>query len=108
MTIELTLGIVLAVALVVLVILAARQEKTDNQTVEATPQKPQAVTNLVVEAAEMVMQEAVVTTPTVEAVVAPVVEVVAEAPVVAEVAQEVVVKPKKKRKYKPRNPQNKK
>jgi hypothetical protein len=39
-------------------------------------------------------------------------KVVAEAPVVAEVAQEVVappvVKPKKKRKYKPRNPQNKK
>lgn len=61
----------------------------------------------IVEAAEKVMEEAVATTPVVEVVA----EAVVEVPVVAveaEVAQEVVVKPKKKRKYKPRNPQNKK
>jgi zona occludens toxin (predicted ATPase) len=115
MTIELALGIVLAVALVVLALLAARQEKVDNQMVEETPQRPQelqveTLQTPIQEAAEKVMEEAVAPAPApvvVEEtpVVVEVVEVVAEAP---KVVEEVVVKPKKKRKYKPRNPQNKK
>jgi hypothetical protein len=109
MTAELILGIVLVVALVILILLAARQEKLEAATMEEIHQKIKVGQHptLVVEAAEKVMEEAVATTPVVETVVVPVVEVVAEAPVVAEVVPPVV-KPKKKRKYKPRNPQNKK
>jgi hypothetical protein len=117
MTIELALGIVLAVALVVLILLANRQEKMENQMMEETHQKikvglhPTPTEVPVEKAAEMVMEEAVAPAP----VPAPV--VVEETPVVVETAEvveapkvveEVVVKPKKKRKYKPRNPQNKK
>jgi hypothetical protein len=113
MTIELILGIVLAVALVVLALLAARQEKVDNQMVEETPQRPQelqveTLQTPIQEAAEKVMEEAVAPAPVVveeTPVVVEVVEAVVEAP---KVVEEVVVKPKKKRKYKPRNPQNKK
>jgi hypothetical protein len=114
MTIELALGIVLAVALVVLILLANRQEKMENQMMEETHQKikvglhPTPTEVPVEKAAEMVMEEAVAPVP----VPAPV--VVEETPVVVEVVEapkvveEAVVKPKKKRKYKPRNPQNKK
>jgi hypothetical protein len=116
MTIELALGIVLAVALVVLILLANRQEKMENQMMEETHQKikvglhPTPTEVPVEKAAEMVMEEAVAPAPApvvVEEtpVVVEVVEAVVEAP---KVVEEVVVKPKKKRKYKPRNPQNKK
>jgi hypothetical protein len=112
MTIELALGIVLAVALVVLILLAARQEKMENQMMEETHQKIKVglhpTPTPVEKAAEKVMEEAVAPAPVVveeTPVVVEVVEVVAEAP---KVEAEVVVKPKKKRKYKPRNPQNKK
>jgi DNA replicative helicase MCM subunit Mcm2 (Cdc46/Mcm family) len=114
MTIELALGIVLAVALVVLILLANRQEKMENQMMEETHQKikvglhPTPTEVPVEKAAEMVMEEAVAPAPVVveeTPVVVEVVETVVEAP---KVVEEVVVKPKKKRKYKPRNPQNKK
>jgi hypothetical protein len=112
MTIELALGIVLASALVILVLLAARQEKVDNQMVEETHQKIKAglqeTPTPVEKAAEKVLEEAVAPAPVVveeTPVVVEVVEVAVEAP---KVEEEVVVKPKKKRKYKPRNPQNKK
>jgi DNA replicative helicase MCM subunit Mcm2 (Cdc46/Mcm family) len=114
MTIELALGIVLAVALVVLILLANRQEKMENQMMEETHQKikvglhPTPTEVPVEKAAEMVMEEAVAPAPVVveeTPVVVEVVEAVVEAP---KVVEEAVVKPKKKRKYKPRNPQNKK
>jgi hypothetical protein len=114
MTIELALGIVLAVALVVLILLANRQEKMENQMMEETHQKikvglhPTPTEVPVEKAAEMVMEEAVAPAPVVveeTPVVVEVVETVVEAP---KVVEEVAVKPKKKRKYKPRNPQNKK
>ena len=112
MTIELALGIVLAVALVVLILLAARQEKMENQMMEETHQKIKAgihqttpPTTPVIQAAEKVMEEAVAPAPVVVEETPVVAEAVVEAP---KVEEEVVVKPKKKRKYKPRNPQNKK
>jgi hypothetical protein len=113
MTIELALGIVLAVALVVLILLANRQEKMENQMMEETHQKikvglhPTPTEVPVEKAAEMVMEEAVAPAPVVVEETPVVVEAaeVVEAP---KVVEEVVVKPKKKRKYKPRNPQNKK
>jgi hypothetical protein len=113
MTIELALGIVLAVALVVLILLANRQEKMENQMMEETHQKikvglhPTPTEVPVEKAAEMVMEEAVAPAPVVVEETPVVVETaeVVEAP---KVVEEAVVKPKKKRKYKPRNPQNKK
>ena len=99
MTMELTYGLSLVVILVFLIIFAVRQNKADKQIIAETAQKPQTpkkpkkeiLKNSIEAAAEKVMEEAVA--------LAPVVETVVEA---------LVVKPKKKRKYKPRNPQNKK
>ena len=99
MTMELTYGLSLVVILVFLIIFAFRQDKADKQMIAEIPQKPQTpkkpkkeiLKNSIEAAAEKVREEAIA--------LAPVVETVVEA---------LVVKPKKKRKYKPRNPQNKK
>jgi hypothetical protein len=108
MTAELILGIVLVAALVVLILLAARQEKLEATAMEETHQKikaglqttpaPTPVPEVVV-AAEKVMEEAVAPAPVVA-------EAVVEAPKVEEVVAEV--KPKKKRKYKKKSPQTNK
>ena len=101
------LGIGLGVALVILILLAARQEKLETAAMEEMHQKikagmPTVKTPEVVEvvaAAEKVVEEAVAPAPVV-------VEVVVEAPKVEEVVAEV--KPKKKRKYKKKSPQTNK
>ena len=111
MTAELILGIVLVVALVILILLAVRQEKLETAAMEEMHQKIKAglptvktqETVEVVVAAEKVMEEAVAPAPVETPVV---VEAVVETPKVEEVVAEV--KPKKKRKYKKKNPQSNK
>ena len=95
MTMELIYGLSLVVILVFLIIFAVRQDKADKQMIAEIPQKPEApkkpkkeiLKNSIEVAAEKVMEEAIA---------------------VVTVVEDLVVKPKKKRKYKPRNPQNKK
>jgi len=95
MTMELTYGLSLVVILLFLIICAVRQDKADKQMIAEIPQKPEApkkpkkeiLKNSIEAAAEKVMEEAIA---------------------VVTVVEDLVVKPKKKRKYKPRNPQNKK
>ena len=111
MTAELILGIVLVTALVILILLAARQEKLEATAMEEIHQKTKAGTLTteipeVVVAAEKVMEEAVAPAP----VEVTVVETLVEAEAVVEAPKEEVaeVKPKKKRKYKKKNPQTNK
>ena len=105
MTVELILGIVLVVALVILILLAVRQERLETAAMEETHQKIKAgiqttPTPEVAEVAEKVMEEAVAPAPVV-------VEAVVETPKVEEVVV-AEVKPKKKRKYKKKSPQTNK
>lgn len=85
MTSQIILGLTLVVILVLLVLLALRNERQEKILLANLENKIKETSNPIVEAAKKVMEEAVATSSKAK-------------------TEDLIVTPKKKRKYKPRNP----